>query len=163
MYEILDNRTFCIYFIITLIFIIIGATSILIGNNPYKIIIMLLWMLANVMLLCLIYHSSYILSPNIYKNSCLLDSNTKCFEVNHRIWVLINLLYIIILILSTFWASELNNPHSAQFNTCSGVLIILSGLLLSAKSGNDIMSHPSVFSIGYLTIWIFLTIYVTIN
>jgi hypothetical protein len=182
MYEIIDNRTFWIYFIVTFIFIVIGTTFILNSDNYYKFIIMFIWMISNVLLLCLVYHSSYLLSPlikiqpslnsknlgnqlstNIYKDCCVIDSDSKCLEPKNRIWLYINILYIILLILSTVWATECNNLNAKGFLTCSGVIIILGGLLLSSYSGNDIIYNPSIFSIGHLTIWICLSIYVAIK
>jgi hypothetical protein len=177
MYQIIDNRTFWIYFIITFIFIVIGTTFILISDNYYKFAIMFIWMISNVLLLCLIYHSSYLLSPliklkpcsenylasNTYKDCCVIDSDSKCLEPKNRIWLYINILYIVILILSTVWATELNNVNAKGFLTCSGVIIIMGGLLLSLHSGNDIINNPSIFSIGHLTIWICLSIYVAIK
>ena len=179
MYEIIDNRTFWIYFIITFIFIVIGTTFILISDNYYKFIIMFVWMISNVLLLCLIYHSSYLLSPLIklkpcstsenyvslerYKDCCVIDSDSKCLEPKNRIWLYINILYIIILILSTVWTTEINNLNAKGFLTCSGVIIVLGGLLLSLHSGNDIIHNPSIFSIGHLAIWICLSIYVAIK
>ena len=179
MYEIIDNRTFWIYFIITFTFIVIGTTFILNSDNYYKFIIMFIWMISNVLLLCLIYHSSYLLSPlmklkpcsngenplleNTYRDCCVIDSDSKCLEPKNRIWLYINILYIILLILSTVWATELNNVNAKGFLSCAGVIIILGGLLLSSHSGNDIIYNPSIFSIGHLTIWICLSIYVAIK
>ncbi len=179
MYEIIDNRTFWIYFIITFIFIVIGNTFIVISDNYYKFVIMFTWMISNVLLLCLIYHSSYLLSPliklkpcstsenylasNTYKDCCVIDSDSKCLEPKNRIWLYINILYIVILILSTVWATELNNVNAKGFLTCSGVIIIMGGLLLSLHSDNDIINNPSIFSIGHLAIWFCLSIYVAIK
>jgi hypothetical protein len=179
MYQILDNRNFWIYFIFTFIFVIIGVTYILMSDDNHKIIIAFIWMISNVILLCLIYHSSYILSPierlspcstgrditllpDVYKNCCVIDTNSKCLEPKNRILFIINLLYIFLLILSTFWAFEVKN-NSNTFLTCSGVILILGGLLLSSYSGDDIVNNPSVFSIGYLLIWICLSVYSSIK
>ena len=179
MYQILDNRNFWIYFIFTFIFVIIGVTYILMSDDNHKIIIAFIWMISNVILLCLIYHSSYILSPierlspcptgkditllpDVYKNCCVIDTNSKCLDPKNISLLFINLLYIFLLILSTFWAFEVKN-NSNTFLTCSGVILILGGLLLSSYSGDDIVNNPSVFSIGYLLIWICLSIYSSIK
>jgi len=174
--DLIHDRIFWIYFIITLFFVIIGMSSIIISMNQYMLIISVFWLLANVMLMIIIYHLSIKWGPTDPDNKdsliCVIDSNSGCFDISNRIWLFINILFIILLILSILWAGELNNPDNGPLRTMSGVLILLGGLILFSLStykieNNSIISKvprfPLWLSVGYLIIWFVLTLYVVIT
>jgi hypothetical protein len=169
MYDIIHDRVFWIYFIITLFFVIIGLAAIINSNNSHLLIIAAFWLLSNVALLILIYHASIIWGPsNDQDPICVLDSDSGCFKSNNRMWLFINILFIVMLILSTLWAGELENTDSNTLSGMSGVLILLGGLVLGGLlSDHEIMSNvfiaPFWIAIGYLLVWFGLTLYAVIQ
>lgn len=168
MYTIIHDRIFWIYFIVTLFFTIIGVGSILGSNDPHIIIISILWLLSNVALLILIYHASINWGPVDPNNKnlqiCFVDNNSKCFDANNRVWLFVNILFIVLIIISTLWAGELRNTNGGPLRGMSGVFILLGGLILCRlASGPHIYIIPFWVAIGYLLIWFGLTLYVVIN
>ncbi len=160
-----NDRIFWIYFIITLFFIIIGMSAILTSDNPYLIIISILWFLSNVALMILIYHLSIDWGPKNSTNNeqiCVADINSPCFNRNNRTWLLINILFIVILIFSVLWAGELRNNDDSPLRTISGILILLGGLILCGLTIENVYMFPFLVAISYLLIWFGLTLYVTI-
>lgn len=166
---VIHDRIFWIYFIITLFFIIIGVGAILSSNDPYMIVIAIFWLLSNVALMILVYHASVnCMDPEI---------DHQCYTVgtNSRVWLFINILFIILLIISTLWAGELRNQDSGPLRTMSGVLILLGGLILCGLAsgvliaGNDCFALSRTFiapfwvAIGYILIWFGLTLYVVLT
>lgn len=169
MYTIIDDRIFWIYFIVTIFFIIIGVGLIVMSNDPYVISITMLWLVSNLMLMILVYYTSLRWSPNdIEEQICVIDANSQCFDINNRTWLYVNILFIILLIISTLWAGELGNTDGSPIRTMSGVLVLLGGIILCKLSINDlhkrefICSFPFWVAIGYLIIWLSLTLYVVI-
>lgn len=172
MYDIIHDRVFWIYFIVTFFFIIIGIGSIITSNNDYMLIISILWLLSNVGLMILVYHASIRWGP-VDPNSdepqiCVVDSNSGCFDAGNRVWLFINILFLALLIISVLWAAELGNTDAGPLRTMSGVLILLGGLLLcSLSSGSGFMYEvyiaPFWIAVGYLLIWVGLSIYTTIT
>ena len=184
---IIYDRVFWIYFIVTLFFIIVGISSIISSSEPYMLVISILWLLSNVTLMIIIYHASITWAPiNPYdENSvvCVVDMNSGCFDVSNRVWLFINVLFIILLILAILWAGELGNTDAGPLRTMSGVLILLGGLILSALClgqtvsplGYDVRSRsqwanykpryniPFWVSVAYLVIWFGLTLYVILT
>lgn len=170
MHIITNDRIFWIYFIITLFFVIIGMSTIVISDDPYLIVISILWFLSNVALMILVYHVSINWGPKNPSNNeqiCVVDTNSQCFDENNRTWLLVNLLFIILLIFSVLWAGELRNTDESPLRTISGIVILLGGLILCALAkGNNFMYHiyitPFWVAIAYLLIWFGLTLYVVI-
>lgn len=159
---IIQDRIFWIYLIITLFFTIIGITFISHSNRDI-VIISILYLIANTSLLFIIYYASNHLQSD---NVCIIDKNSDCFNPNNRIWLFINLIYIIILILSILWACELNNDNNVK--SISGILILIGALLICGLGiirkyrDNNILLSPFWYSIIYLSIWFVLTIYVLV-
>lgn len=179
MYSIINDRIFWIYFIITLFFIILGMSSILISNDSYLIIISILWLLSNVALMILIYHASIRWGP-LDSQICVIDANSRCFDPDNRIWLFVNILFIALLIISLLWAGELGNKNGELLRSMSGILILLGGLLLCAliinKSSDCLVTDghihsstafiydiPFWVSVTYLIIWYSLTLYVVLT
>lgn len=178
MYVIIHDRVFWIYFIVTLFFIIIGVGAILGSDDSNMIIIAILWLLTNVALMILVYHASVNwgpVDPDGNMQVCVVDSNSGCFESNNRVWLFVNILFIVLLIISTLWAGELGNKDAGPLRTMSGILILLGGLILcglasglisvalTQKSFYNINIVPFWVAVGYLLIWFGLTLYVVIS
>jgi hypothetical protein len=172
MYTIINDRIFWIYFIVTLFFIILGMGAILTSNDPYMIIISILWLLSNVALMILVYHASVRWGPSdpndITTQICVVDANSRCFDPDNRVWLFVNILFIALLIVSLLWAGELGNKDAGPLRTMSGILILLGGLLFCGlASGREFMYNiyitPFWVSVGYLLIWFGLTLYVVIT
>lgn len=166
MHIIMNDRIFWIYFIITLFFIIIGMVAILTSDDPYLIIISILWFLSNIALMILVYHASINCGPRNPINNeqiCVADINSRCFDENNRMWLFVNLLFIVLLIFSVLWAGELRNTDESPLRTISGILIILGGLILCGLA-NNFTHYMYIFwvTISYLLIWFGLTLYVVI-
>lgn len=162
------DRTFWIYFIVTLFFTVIGTSLILSSNDPYMIIILIGWILANVALMIITYHASLAWAPIDHNDSviCVIDSNAHCFDVDNRLWLFINMLFILLLIISTLWAAELSNGDAGPLRSMSGVLMLLGGLVMYHLSGLSLSgpdSTPFWMAVGYLLIWFALTLYMTLT
>lgn len=170
MLSIIHDRIFWIYFIITLFFIILGMGYILMSNDPYMIIIAIAWLLSNIALVIVVYHASVNWGPvNATNNSqiCVIDPDSGCFEPNNRIWLFINIIFVILLIFSVLWAGELRNEEGSPLKDISGILILLGGLILSGLVSGyrywyNLYIVPFWISIAYLLIWLGLTLYVII-
>lgn len=179
MYVIIHDRVFWIYFIVTFFFIIIGVGSILTSSDPYMITISILWLLSNVALMIIVYHASIKWGPtNPDDNSqiCFVDNNSGCFDAGNRVWLFINVLFIVLLIISTLWAGELRNQDGGPLRTMSGILILLGGLALVGLSSKRLDTEYSMFNtfntniynipfwvtVAYLIIWFGLTLYVVV-
>ena len=189
MYAIIHDRIFWIYFIVTFFFIIIGVGAIITSGDPYLVIISILWLLSNVTLMILVYHASVRWGPVDPDDIqiCVVDSNARCFDADNRVWLFVNVIFIVLLIISTLWAGELGNPDGGPLRTLSGVLILLGGLMLCAfatskfnsnksfipfgesfsllgrEFTNAMYSIPFWVAVGYLLIWFGLTLYVVLS
>lgn len=170
--DVINDRAFWIYFIITLFFIIIGAGAILTSDDPHVIIIIIFWILANVALFVLIYHASINWGPTGYdKQICVIDSDSGCFNPSNRVWLFVNILFVVLLILSILWAGELNNQNTSPLRTMSGVLILLGALVLCGLASTDdrttlmyqVYSKSFWVAVAYIMIWFGLTLYVVLN
>lgn len=157
------DRIFWIYFIITLFFIIIGLRLIISSNDPYMLVISFFWLIGNLSLLIITYHASIIWGPTDENNGliCVADQNSKCFEPTNRTWLLINIVFVLLLIISVLWAGELSNTDAGPLKSISGVLILLGGLILCTYSKSNVI--PFSFSVGYLLIWLSLTFYIILQ
>ena len=130
------------------------------------ITIAILWLLSNILLMILIYHTSLKWSPNdCDQQICVIDTNSQCFDVDNRVWLFVNILFIVLLIVSTLWAGELGNVDGGPIRTMSGVLILLGGLVLAelAIDHYDFISLQFWMAVGYLIIWFGLTLYIIIS
>ena len=139
MRDLIRDRIFWIYFIITLFFIILGISLMIGSSDPQIIVISILWILSCVLIMLVIYHLSYLQS---------------------WMWLFINGIFLALLIVSTLWTTELNNSSSDQFHTISGIFIILGALILTSMINDYIV--PFWFALGYIIIWLGLTIYITV-
>lgn len=147
MYTILTDRIFWIYFIVVLFFLIIGSGLIVSSNDDNLISITILWIISNLALLIIVYHAhEYYSQQNTY-------------------WIFINVLFILLLVLSTIWAGELGNNNAGPLRAMSGILVLLGGLILYSLSNNEYESYtiPYWISIVYLLLWFGFTLYVTLN
>lgn len=186
--SVINDRIFWIYFIVTVFFIIIGLSLIFVSNNPYVTSISILWLLSNILLMVVVYDISVKWAPvdvnNPQSQICFVDNNSRCFDSDNRVWLFINVIFIVLLILSTLWASELCNAYSNSnstnnvnnnnqtlkpMRTVSGILIILGGLILTGYIDPLNFYHPYLYSVVfwfaiiYIVIWVGLTLYVVIN
>lgn len=167
----MHDRIFWIYFIVTLFFIIIGLSLILSSNIPNMISISILWVISNMALMIVVYDASIKWSPNIDNDNivCFIDSKSWCFEPSNKIWIFINVMFILLLIFGTIWAGELHNIQSGSTGSMSGVIILLGGLLLCGLISNRNIIYngtlyiPFWMSILYLLLWFILTMYVIIS
>jgi hypothetical protein len=164
MYSIINDRIFWIYLIVTLFFLIIGVGSILMSNDPNFIILSVMWLLGNIALMIIVYHTSIKWGPPD-SQICFIDDNSGCFDSGNRVWLFVNFLFIALLIISILWAGELGN--SGSLNNMSGILILLGGLmlfqLLNHKSKTNYLNISFWICIFYLVIWFGLTLYSIIN
>ena len=167
MYNLLYDRIFWIYCIIALFFIILGIGFIISATDTYMLIIVILWLLSVVLLLIVVYHGSIYWSPGPPGNPiCVADNSICYFEPSNRVWLYINILFVLLLILSVFWAAELININNGVMRTLSGILILLGGLILCSLSTNYSYLNATIpfwASVGYLFIWFGLTMYIIIS
>ena len=172
MYDIIHDRIFWIYFVVTFFFIIIGVGSIITSNDPYMLVLMIFWLLSSVGLMILAYHASVKWGPKDESQDeilvCVIDVNSGCFDADNRVWLFVNLLFIALLIVSVLWAAELGNSDAGPLKQMSGILVILGGLLLCGlSSGSRFMNHdyirPFWVAVGYILIWFGLTLYVVLT
>lgn len=172
MYAIIHDRIFWIYFIVTFFFIIIGVGSIIRSNDPYMLLLSVLWLLSNVALLILTYHASVQWAPRDPDDDdipiCVIDNNSGCFDAGNRVWLFINLLFVILLIISTLWAAELGNTDAGPLRSMSGIMILLGGLLLCKLVSDrnftyNVYITPFWIAVVYLLIWFGLTLYVILT
>lgn len=164
------DRVFWIYFIITLFFVIIGISSILSSANAYLVFISLVWLITNVCLMVLVY----ITSINWWKNensqvcppvTSITDPSSGCFKENNRIWLYINILFFLLLLASTIWASEINNTSDSLVKPICGILILLGGLLLANLTNFyvDTIIQPFWLAVTYLLLWTGLNIFIALT
>jgi hypothetical protein len=160
---ILSDRIFWIYFIITIFVIIIGVTFIVTSSNLSNanlLILICLWIITNICLMIMIYLSSYRLGPS---GICVIDPDSNCFSYDNRIWLFVNIIYVLLLIISILWGCELNNTDPGPLRDMSGILILLGGILLIGLSIDRIYSVLFWISFLYLLIWYILTLYTVLN
>ena len=160
MYNLVYDRIFWIYFIVALFFAILGVGYIITSIDDHMLIIMVLWLLSIVLLLIIVYHASIYWSPGPV---CVVDGNSQCFEPSNRIWLLINIGFVVLLILSTLWAAELSNLDAGPLRPLSGVLILLGGLVLCSLSTYLTADIPFWSCVAYLFIWFGLAMYITLT
>lgn len=167
MYDLLYDRIFWIYFIVALFFTILGIGYIITTLDSYMLIIAILWLLSIVLLLIIVYHGSIYWSPGAPDSpTCVIDRNSRCFEPSNRTWLIINLLFVVLLILSTLWAAELSDPDAGTMRALSGILILIGGLTLCGLSTNHSYLEATIpfwSSVAYLFIWFGLTMYIVLS
>ena len=142
MYNVIDDRIFWIYVIITLFFIILGVGLIISSNDPNLISINILWLIS---MLALMINAYYIYNDN--------DNYFKIFII---------IIFISLLIISVLWTGELWNKNDNQLLIIFSVLILLGGLILFALriEGNDINTISYWTSLIFVTIWLCLILYI---
>ena|SRR5438105_4319269 len=119
-------RRFWIYFIISLFFIIVGLT---VSTNDsstdvsISIAIVTLWIVSGLLLFVVAFRLSE--SSGFYSP----DKEKRLTSKPNVLWFIINAMYVIYLVLSIVWISELSNG-SLLIRTVFGVMIILVGLVL---------------------------------
>lgn len=163
MSVIVADRIFWIYFIITLFFVIIGLSFIITSNDPYTLVISIVWLLSNILLMIIVYDASRWWHTEGTPDICIVDANTWCLQPDNKIWGFINMLFILLLILGTIWSGELGNTEQDSSTSLSGVFILLSGLVLTSLiTRQQQKTFPFWMSVVYLVIWFALTLYTTI-
>lgn len=163
-FSIIHDRVFWIYFIITLFVIVLGMTFIISSNDPYAVTLSIIWLIATVFLMIIVYHASQNWAPlSGGQPVCVVDHNSGCFHPNNRIWLFINILFVLLLIFSGLWAGELGNSDAGPLRTMAGILIILGSIVLYRLTHNSLYSIQFWIAIFYIVIWVGLTIYVTIK
>jgi hypothetical protein len=142
MYNIIDDRIFWIYVIITLFFIIIGIGLIISSNDPNLIAINILWLVS---MLALMINAYYIYNDN--------ENMFKIFIV---------IIFISLLIISVLWTGELWNKNDNQLLIIFSVLILLGGFILfSLRIKSDDINTVSYWtSLIFITIWLCLILYI---
>jgi hypothetical protein len=164
MYNIREDRPFWIYFIVTF-FAIIVALAVLIpaGSN---VIVIILWVLGAIFLLLMINNIISYHSPRI--GICLVDSNVECLNPNYRMWLVLNIIFIVLLIFMLLWAAELNNPTAGTLRETSSIIIILGGVYLCGLTWYLLRDMPSDYHINkyilllgvlYSIIWVGFSIF----
>lgn len=155
MYSILNDRVFWIYTIITLFVAIIGLVMLANINNYLLTVI---WLLSLLLLLIVIYHLSNHWCPN--QSLCIIDPDSQCFRPARRMWLIINLTYVVTLILMIVWVGEMAN---ISFNTVMfAVLLAILALFLLCLSYNSNMIVPIYFSTALFAIWIIIALYLVV-
>ena len=102
------TRAFWIYFIITLLFVIIGLESLISASIPIWTITF--WVLSQVFLMIAISES--------YKTS------------QNAVWI--NSLFIIMLIVSYIWTYEVDSKEN-NLDSITGIALLLGGLILCTR------------------------------
>lgn len=126
----MSQRSFWIYLMIVLFVLIMGTCY----TSSVSMLITILWVIANVILLLLIY-------------------NLECST-----WLL-HFIYFTMLILSLIWATEIYNRNLNHLKTFIGVLIICCALFLYQSD----CANSITLSFLYILLWIVMTIDVTIT
>lgn len=158
----IEDRIFWIYFIVTIFFIIVGTFSLIQTSSPWIIV---LWFLSNLALMIIVYHTTAWCAPMDTAGDyvCVIDEDSCCFDPNNRIWLLINILFIILLVTSVVWAG-------AKENNVIGIIMLFLGLIfliLITKRIDEKYEHSKVFTkchipfwmyVFYITIWTILTL-----
>lgn len=160
------DRVFWIYFIVTLFFITIGVTLLASATDPYMLLVIVLWLLTNIILIIVTYNISLKFSPNQNSEICIIDKDVGCFSSDNRLWLLINVIFIILLVLSVLWAGELQNSDGEQIRNISGIFILLGGILLivlTLINNKNIYLISFWLLIAYLLIWFGLILYFMIQ
>jgi len=142
MYNVIDDRIFWIYVIITLFFIIIGVGLIISSNDPNLISINILWLIS---MLALMINAYYIYNDN---------------ENYFKIFIII--IFISLLIISVLWTGELWNKNDNQLLIIFSILILLGGFILFGlrTESNDINTISYWSSLIFVTIWLCLILYI---
>ena len=141
MYNIVDDRIFWIYVIITLFFIIIGVGLIISSNDPNLIAINILWLIS---MLALMVSAYYIYNDN--------DNYFKIFII---------IIFISLLVISVLWTGELWNKNDNQLLIIFSVLILLGGFILfNLRTESDDINTVSYWSLlVFITIWLGLILF----
>ena len=161
-----SDRVFWIYFIVCLFIIIIGLIFIVRYDNSYYPALAVFWTLAMICLTLLVYYAASEWSPYSDGQICVIDNKSDCFDSRNRMWLFVNLLFVIVLIFSILWAAELNNIDNSPLCAISGIIVLMIGLLLVKLAvGRNDTYNVNGFWIGvlYLILWLGLTIYVVIS
>ena len=158
---ILNDRIFWIYFIITFFFIIVGLSLII--DSEYPIIISIIWLLSLVLLMLITYNLSIYWGPKDNQNEyiCFIDSHKGCLTDCNKYWLIINGIFILLLILSTIWASEIQSIEDNPIKTMISIIIVLGSILLLIFSKSHLISF--YLTIVFFTIWLGLSLYSTLK
>ena len=138
--DIIDDRIFWIYVIISLFFIIIGLGLIINSNNKDTIAISILWLIAVLALML-----------NAYYNYAVNEGYFKLFVI---------VLFISLLIVSVLWAGELWNKSNNQLLIIFSILALLGGFILLNFNIDNFNSINFWTSLIYLVIWLCLILYI---
>lgn len=138
--DIIDDRIFWIYVIISIFFIIIGLGLIINSGNKDTIAISILWLVAVLALML-----------NTYYNHAVNDGYFKLFVI---------VLFIILLIISVLWAGELWNKSDNQLLIIFSILALLGGFILLNFNIEEVNSIDFWSALIYLLIWLCLILYI---
>jgi len=140
--NIIDDRIFWIYVIITLFFIIIGIGLIVSSNDPNLIAINILWLIG---MLALMISAYYIYNENEY-----------------YLKIFIIIIFISLLIISVLWTGELWNKNDNQLLIVFTILILLGGFILFNMRIQtvDINTISYWSSLIFIIIWLCLILYI---
>lgn len=138
--DIIDDRIFWIYVIISLFFIIIGLGLIINSKNKDTIAISILWLIAVLALML-----------NAYYNYAVNEGYFKLFVI---------VLFISLLIVSVLWAGELWNKSNNQLLIIFSILSLLGGFILLNFNIDNFNSINFWTSLIYLVIWLCLILYI---
>jgi hypothetical protein len=142
MYDVLYDRIFWIYVIITVFFIIIGMGLIISSNDLNIISISILWLISILALMINVYH--------LYIEN---DNHVKIFVI---------IIFISLLIIAVIWAGELWNQNNNQLLIILCVLILLGGVILfNLRTKSDNINTVTFWtSLIFISVWIGLTIHI---
>ena len=126
-----QDRTFWVYFIIVLVFIIIGASALLSASQTGVIVLVAIWVLVNIILVLIL--------------CCLVRMSSS----DYCSWF-IYVIFASLLLFSTIWAVEFKGPNvNVLLRNMAGIIVLLGSLVLVKmsliKSNGNILS-PSVHS-----------------
>lgn len=130
--QVFNSRIFWLYFIITAFFVIIGLKTLITSVDVNMVYIMILWIFNQIILTIVIYNASF---------------NFDNF--------IIKILFVLLLVLSTVWASEFNNPSHDICIMLSIFILIISLLLFRICC--DTFSFCLI--VVYLITWFIFTLY----
>lgn len=162
---VIHDRIFWIYFIITLFFIIVGFSFIVSSPDPNMLLVGFFWLVSNISLMIIVYDSCIYCGPLDCENSlvCLVDVDRSFLDFNNRIWLFINILFVVLLILSLLWCGEFSHSSSSLLKPMSGILILFGGLILCFLATSRFNCVSFFSSLSYLVIWFGLSLYISIS
>lgn len=147
MYYAVADRIFWIYFLIILLFTIIGSYLIFSSVIAQPIFIFAIWIAINVGLLVMVYSAVNI--------ECY---NGRWIPNKHHLFTRINLLFVILLLAGLLVVDRLE--QSSTIAAMAGIVALMGGLIFTRILANDGVSLAA--AVIYLVAWLILILYVII-